>query len=131
MTRLFACIAAFAVAASSAVAQVTPRVTTQNDQTQASNQGGAIGPSAAPTQAPRTGVFCIEEMTATFCNVVTGPNTGGYGGRSGSTGGATSTRGGIGAGSAAGASATGGNAGGGTSSIPPCPAQPPFNELCA
>jgi hypothetical protein len=26
-----------------------------------------------PSQPPTTGVFCIEEMTATFCNVVTDP----------------------------------------------------------
>ena len=40
---------------------------------------------STPTVAPTTGVFCIEEMTATFCNVVTGPNTSGYGSRSVST----------------------------------------------
>ncbi len=106
------CIAAFAVVTSSAAAQVT----TRNNQTQTAIQGGAIGAPPAPTQAPITGVFCIEEMTANFCNVVTGPNTGGYGGRSG-------------AGSASGSASTGGP-GGGTSSIPPCPAEPPFNELC-
>jgi hypothetical protein len=56
-------------------------------------------------------VFCIEEMTATFCNVVTGPNTNGYGRTSGS--------------------GSSGVAGGGSpSSVPPCPAHPPFNELC-
>jgi hypothetical protein len=55
-------------------------------------------------------VFCIEEMTATFCNVVTGPNINGYGTRTGS--------------------ASNGAAGGNTSSLPPCPAHPPFNELC-
>jgi len=38
-----------------------------------------------PIEAPTTGVFCIEEMTATFCNVTTGPNTSGYGSRSVST----------------------------------------------
>jgi len=98
----FAIIAALLVAASPAAAQsVTP-----NGQAQASTQGGATG----STQAPITGVFCIEEMTANFCNVVTGSNTGGYGARSGSP-------------STSGPS-------GGTPSIPPCPAEPPFNELC-
>ena len=40
--------------------------------------GGPAVQSTA-TVAPPTGVFCIEEMTATFCNVTTGPNTSGYG----------------------------------------------------
>ena len=42
-------------------------------------QSGGQSGQSAPTQVPTTGVFCIEEMTATFCNVPTGPNTGGYG----------------------------------------------------
>lgn len=94
-------IAALVFAASPATAQLA----TPNNQA-SSTQGGATG----STQAPITGVFCIEEMTANFCNVVTGPNTGGYGARSGS--------------------GSGSGPGGGTSSIPPCPAEPPFNELC-
>ncbi len=94
-------LAALVFAASPAAAQVV----TPNDQARSSTQAGATG----STQAPITGVFCIEEMTANFCNVVTGPNAGGYGARSGS-----------------GASGPGG----GTASIPPCPAEPPFNELC-
>ena len=100
--RKLALIAALAFAASPAAAQVV----TPNGQTQSSTRSAA----AAPTQAPVMGVFCIEEMTANFCNVVTGPNAGGYGARSSS-------------GSASGP-------GGGTASIPPCPAEPPFNELC-
>jgi hypothetical protein len=105
--KKFTTLAALAFAASPAAAQLA----TPNAQTQSSIQGGRTG----STQAPITGVFCIEEMTANFCNVVTGPNTGGYGARSrsGSNGGSTS-----------------GPSGGGTSSIPPCPAEPPFNELC-
>ena len=94
-------IAALVFAASPAAAQLA----TPNDQA-SSTQGSATG----STQAPITGVFCIEEMTANFCNVVTGPNTGGYGARSGS--------------------GSGSGPGGGTSSIPPCPAEPPFNEMC-
>ena len=75
-----------------------------------SEGGGSVVPQAPqPSQAPTTGVFCIEEMTA-FCNVVTGPNINGYGTRTGS--------------------ASNGAAGGNTSSLPPCPAHPPFNELC-
>ncbi len=99
-------IAALVLAASPAAAQVA----TPNGQARSPTQGGTTG----STQAPITGVFCIEEMTANFCNVVTGPNPGGYGARSGS--------GSAGSNSSA--------AGGGTASIPPCPAEPPFNELC-
>jgi len=101
-----ATIAALVFPVSPAAAQMA----TPNGQAQSPIQGGAKG----STQAPITGVFCIEEMTANFCNVVTGPNTGGYGARSGS-------------GSNGGSS---GGPGGGPSSIPPCPAEPPFNELC-
>src|SRR5262249_6367308 len=76
---------------------------------------------STPTVAPTTGVFCIEEMTATFCNVVTGPNTSGYGSRgvSRSSSGAASS----------GVSASSGGAGA-SPSIPPCSSEPPFNELC-
>jgi hypothetical protein len=95
-------IAALVFAASPAAAQLA----TPSDQTQSSTQGG----TTESTQAPITGVFCIEEMTANFCNVVTGPNTGGYGARSGSGSGSAPS--------------------GGTSSIPPCPTEPPFDELC-
>jgi hypothetical protein len=114
-------IAAVVFAASPAAAQLAA----PNDQVGSSTQVPATGsPQGGPTgstHAPTTGVFCIGEMTATFCNVVTGPNTGGYGTRSGS-----------GSGSAAGgtASSPSGGAGGGTSSMPPRPAEPPFNELC-
>jgi hypothetical protein len=74
-----------------------------------------------PTVAPTTGVFCIEEMTATFCNVTTGPNTSGYGSRSVSS---SSSR------ASSGVSASSGGAGAISSSIPPCSSEPPFNELC-
>lgn len=106
------------LAASPAVAQRA----TSNGQSQSTTQGTLQGvpsaPTPVPSQGPTTGVFCIEEMTATFCNVVTGPNTNGYGTRS--------------AGSSSGSSSASGSSGGGggTSSIPPCPAEPPFNELC-
>jgi hypothetical protein len=106
--KKFAIIAALVLAASPAAAQLA----TPNGQAQSPTQRGATG----STQAPATGVFCIEEVTATFCNVVTGPNAGGYGARSGS-------------GSSNGSGSTSGP-GAGPSSIPPCPAEPPFNELC-
>jgi hypothetical protein len=109
----FAIIAALVFTASPAAAQLA----TPNGQAQSPTQGGAT----ESTQAPITGVFCIEEMTATFCNVVTGPNTGGYGARSGS--GSTGSTSGSTSGLSTGP-------GGGASSIPPCPTEPPFNELC-
>jgi hypothetical protein len=84
----------------------------------------SIGASPFAAQTPTTGVFCTQEMTATFCNVVTRPNISGYG-RNGS--GSTTAAGTAGA---AGLSGAAGAAGGNNSSIPPCPAHPPFNELC-
>jgi hypothetical protein len=96
----FAFIAALVFVAPPAAAQPA----TPNDQVRSPSQGRPTG----STPAPITGAFCIEEMTATFCNVITGPNTGGYGARNGSSS----------------------SPGGGASSIPPCPAEPPFNELC-
>jgi hypothetical protein len=74
-------------------------------------------------QAPTTGTFCIEEMTATFCNVPTGPNTNGYGSVGG--GSASGGRAASGSGSAASSSA-----GVNTSSLPPCMREPAANELC-
>jgi hypothetical protein len=109
----FAIIAAFVFTASAAAAQSA----TPNGQAQSPPRGGAT----ESTQAPITGVFCVEEMTASFCNVVTGPNTGGYGARSGS--GSTGSTGGSTSGLSTGP-------GGSASSIPQCPAEPPFNELC-
>jgi hypothetical protein len=68
----------------------------------------------------------MEEMTATFCNVVTGPNTAGYG----SGGGSSASSGAASSGASGGASAS--SAGGGTNAaaIPACGQFPPANELC-
>ena len=63
-------IAALLLTASFVAAQVS----TLNGQQQL-----GLGGQLAPSQAPTTGVFCVEEMTATFCNVPSGPNTNGYG----------------------------------------------------
>ena len=82
-------------------------------------QLGGPAVQSTPTVAPLTGVFCIEEMTATFCNVTTGPNTSGYGSRRVST-----------SSSGAASSASSGGAGAISPSIPPCSSEPPFNELC-
>jgi hypothetical protein len=83
--------------------------------------GGQINNS----QLPNTGVICIQEMTATFCNVPTGPNTAGYGSRGG-TGSSSGSASSSGSGSSGGA----GGAGTTASSTPPCSAFPPPNELC-
>jgi len=104
-------IFALLLAASPAGAQVA----TSNGQQQTAGQGG----QPAQTQAPTTGVFCIEEITATFCNVPTGPNTNGYG----SAGASAASRGST-------SSGTSGSGGGANPSIVACPSEPPFGELC-
>ena len=112
--KKLALISALLLAVSPAAAQVA----TSNGQ----QQSGALSGQSGQTQAPTTGVFCIEEMTATFCNLATGPNTGGYGSRGVSTS--------ISGAASSGVSASSGGAGGISSSIPPCGSEPPFNELC-
>jgi len=64
-------ISALLFAASPAAAQVA---TSQSEA-----QLGGQNIQSAGTQAPTTGVECTEEMTATFCNVASGPSEGGYG----------------------------------------------------
>ena len=141
--KKFALIAAlvlvlFALAAPRAQAQTTPTNATTNGQLATSNTANALGFATTPTTngqqltGPRggttTGIICIEEMTATFCNVATGPNTNGYGSSGGS---AASAAAGTGAGSASAAgSAAGGGGSAATSSIPACSSFPPPNELC-
>jgi len=110
-----ALIATLLLATSPAVAQVP---TSSSQQALSSGRTGQL----PPPQGPTTGTFCVEEITATFCNVPTGPNTSGYG--TGGSGAATS-----GSGAAGGLSANGG-VGGNASALPPCPGEPPFNELC-
>jgi hypothetical protein len=88
------------------------QVATSNGQQQLFTSSG----QSQRSQGPTSGVICMEEMTATFCNVVTGPNNTGYG----SSGGSASS----------GATGSGGGASASTSSIPPCSTFPPANELC-
>jgi uncharacterized membrane protein YgcG len=112
----FAIIVALVFTASPAAAQSA----TPNGQARSSTQSGAT----ESAQAPITGVFCIEEMTGDFLQRRHRPEhrrlwrkkRSGSTGSTGSTGGSTS---GLSTGP-----------GGGTSSIPSCPAEPPFNELC-
>jgi hypothetical protein len=112
--KKLALISALLLAASSASAQVA---TSQRLQ-----QLGGQSVQSTPTEAPTTGVFCIEEMTATFCNVTTGPNTSGYGSRGVSTSSGTTASSGV--------SASSGGARSVSPSIPRCLSEPPFNELC-
>jgi hypothetical protein len=112
--RKFALISALLLAASPAASQVVTTLT--------QGQLGAQSIQSPGIQAPTTGVECTEEMTATFCNVPTGPSEGGYGSRGVST---LST----GAGTSS-VSASSGGASGLSGSVPPCPGEPPFNELC-
>jgi hypothetical protein len=102
-------IAVLMLAASPAAAQVA----TSNQQQQ------PLGPGAHTVTSPLTviGVICMPLIAATFCNVPTGPNAGGYG--------------------SAGAAGSGGGSGAGTTgistpspAIPPCAEFPPANELC-
>jgi hypothetical protein len=112
--KKLALISALLLAASPAAAQLATSSRVQ--------QLGGLPVQSTPIVAPTTGVFCIEEMTATFCNVTTGPNTGGYGSRGVSTSSSGAASSGV--------SASSGGAGGISSSIPPCGSEPPFNELC-
>jgi hypothetical protein len=111
-------IAVMLVAASPAAAQVA---TSQSQQGLLPGQT-ELAPTQAPTQAPTTGVLCTEEMAATFCNVPTGPNFGGYG--------TVNRSAAIGASGTAGGLSAGGGVGGNASSVPQCPSPMPFNELC-
>ena len=113
--KKLALISALLLAASPAAAQLATSSRVQ--------QLGGEPVQSTPTVAPTTGVFCIEEMTATFCNVVGGPNISGYGGRSVSTSSSSVA-------ASSGVSASSGGAGAVSLSIPPCSSEPPFNELC-
>ena len=99
---------------------LAPSPVAAQSQQQALGAGGQTNNSTLPD----TGIICVEEMSATFCNVATSPNNSGYGSRSSagsaSTGASTSSAG----------SASTGVSGSSTSSIPPCGAFPPPNELC-
>ncbi len=104
------------------VLPVEALVSILNGQLESGGQSGQFATSQPSTTAPTTGVICEEEMTATFCNVVTGPNSGGYG--SNGAGSSAGSGSGVGSGPGGGASA------GSIMSIPPCGSEPPPNELC-
>jgi hypothetical protein len=113
--KKLALISALLFAASPVGAQVA---TSQSEA-----QLGGQGIQFVGTQATTTGVLCTEEMTATFCNVPSGPSEGGYGSGLSSTGVSASS-------GASGTSVSASGGGASLSSIPPCPTEPPFNELC-
>jgi hypothetical protein len=108
--KKLALIVTLLLGASPVAAQVATLNGQQQSGVQLGVQSGVQRGQPAPSQAPTTGTICIEEMTATFCNVSTGPNTNGYGSSA--------------------ASAPSGGPGANTSSIPHCAAEPPFNEMC-
>ena len=109
--KKFTLIAALLLAASPVAAQSVQQPLGAGGQTNTSS-------------LPNTGVICIEEMTATFCNVPTSPSHGGYG-SSGFVG--SSARSGLSAGS--GVSGPTGSAAP-SAAIPTCQEFPPANELC-
>ena len=109
--KKFTLIAALLLAASPVAAQSVQQPLGAGGQTNTSS-------------LPNTGVICIEEMTATFCNVPTSPSHGGYG-SSGFVG--SSARSGLGAGS--GVTGPSGTAAP-SAAIPTCSQFPPPNELC-
>jgi hypothetical protein len=112
--KKLALIYALLLAASPAAAQTATSSRVQ--------QLNGPGVQTTPTLSPPTGVFCIEEMTATFCNVVGGPNISGYGRGSVSTSSSGTA--------ASSVSASSGGGGAVSLSIPTCSSEPPFNELC-
>jgi len=73
--------------------------------------GTTTGRTTVTSPSTSTGVICEEEMTATFCNVVTSPSSGGYG-------------------TAGGAAATGAGIATPSPAIPTCSNFPPADELC-
>jgi hypothetical protein len=70
---------------------------------QALGAGGQVNNSTLPN----TGLICIEEMVATFCNLPVGPNSAGYGSSTAFSG-SSATSGTSGSGSSAGSGVTGG-----------------------
>jgi hypothetical protein len=75
--RKLALVSVLLLVASPAAAQVAASASQQ--------QSGGKSIQSAATEAPTTGALCTEEMTATFCNVPSGPSEGGYGSRGVST----------------------------------------------
>ena len=117
--KMFALTVALLLAASPVAAQ--------QQLQQALGAGGQINNSTLPN----TGLICIQEMVATFCNLPVGPNNAGYGSSTAFSGSSARSGTSAGSGSSAG-SGVGAASGSGisTTSIPPCGAFPSPNELC-
>jgi hypothetical protein len=77
--RLIPLTVALVALTSPAVAQGV----TQGDQSIRPTEGQS---SPSSSQRPTTDVICIEEISATFCNVVGSPSNGGFGSTNGSQG---------------------------------------------
>jgi hypothetical protein len=104
-------------------------VAAQQQRQQALGTGGQTNTSILPSN----GIVCIEEMTATFCNVPTSPNTRGYGSSAAVSGSSATSGSSTGSGLSAGSGVSGGtytSSGARTTTVPPCGAFPPPNELC-
>ncbi len=106
--KMFALTVALLLAASPVAAQ--------QQRQQALGAGGQINNSTLPN----TGLICIEEMVATFCNLPVGPNSAGYGSSTAFSG------------SSAPSGVTGGSftSSARSTSVPICGSFPPPNELC-
>jgi hypothetical protein len=103
-------LATLPVAAQVVTGKTTGTSTGTSSGTSTGTTTGTLTGAIPGTLTGATGVFCTEEMLATFCNVPTAPNTNGWAssGATGSSGGASSN----------------------TSAIPTCPDFPPPDELC-
>ena len=95
-------------------------------QQQALGAGGQINNSTLPN----TGLICIQEMVATFCNLPVGPNNAGYGSSTAFSGSSARSGTSAGSGSSAGSGVGAASGSGISTSIPPCGAFPSPNELC-
>jgi hypothetical protein len=113
--------------------------TTANVQSAASGQQGIGTATTTGQQGNQTnsanqtsGTICEQEMTATFCNTPTAPNTNGYGAIGGGSGASASGASGSGSGAGSASAGSGGSGAGAnnTSSIPSCGGFPSANELC-
>jgi hypothetical protein len=135
-------LAALAATSPRALAQSvsTNAVTTTANVQAAANAQQGIGTATTTGQQSNqtnsanqtSGTICEQEMTATFCNTPTAPNTNGYGAIGGGSGATASGASGSGSGAGSASAGSGGSGAGAnnTSSIPACGGFPSANELC-
>jgi hypothetical protein len=101
-------------------------------QTSQTQQPLGAGGQTNNSPLTNTGVICLEEMVATFCNVASSPNHAGYGSSTAFVGSSATSGTSAASGSSAGAGVGAGSSGSGisTTSIPACGSFPTPNELC-